>query len=483
MADADVNELQLVDENTIEEYENEDEFEISLGANIDDDTCSVEAPDTATSGLVRISNTEEVTVDNASVNDLAIKRLRDVFNKRKLLVVGGRLFHVRCCAHVTNLLVKDGLTEIKPIVDCVRDGIKYLVASESRLLKFAEHASNLQLSKKKLFLDVPTRWNSTYMMLATALEFREVFPLYSYNDNVFTWVPSDEDWVKVEYVCELLEVFNRVTNIVSGSDYPTVNLFLPEVWQMKEVLQKKSNDENEYISSMARKMRIKFDKYWGECNLLMSVGAILDPRCKMMLIKFCFPKIYKDDEAKENIKFVESKMKEIYAMYVNEHNANLVEHDVHKSSSHGASSRSVISEKSEGGRDLFESFLRTTDSVQQPIKSDLDTYLEEGVFIPEKGVEFNALEWWKANTLKYRILSKVAKDILSIPITTVASESTFSAGGRVIDPHRASLAPETVKKLLCGADWVRAMYGLKRGGSVEDTDDDEMVEIDLPDGK
>jgi hypothetical protein len=56
----------------------------------------------------------------------------------------------------------------------------------------------------------------------------------------------------------------------------------------------------------------------------------------------------------------------------------------------------------------------------------------------------------------------VAKDILSTPITTVTSESTFSAGGRVIDPHRASLSTETVQKLLRGADWVRSMYGLKK---------------------
>jgi hypothetical protein len=47
----------------------------------------------------------------------------------------------------------------------------------------------------------------------------------------------------------------------------------------------------------------------------------------------------------------------------------------------------------------------------------------------------------------------------------VSSESTFSVGGRVIDPHRTSLAPETVKKLLCGGDWVKAMYELK-GGSI-----------------
>ncbi|GJW62278.1 zinc finger BED domain-containing protein RICESLEEPER 2-like protein [Tanacetum coccineum] len=48
------------------------------------------------------------------------------------------------------------------------------------------------------------------------------------------------------------------------------------------------------------------------------------------------------------------------------------------------------------------------------------------------------------------------------PITTVASEATFSAGSRVIDTYRASLAPETVEVLLCGGDWCRSLHGLKR---------------------
>jgi hypothetical protein len=101
---------------------------------------------------------------------------------------------------------------------------------EGRLIKFVEIAKNLQLSSKKLILDVPPRWNSTYLILAAALEFREVFAMYGYNDRQFTWVPSHEDWAKVEVVCQLLGVFNRVTKIVSGSDYPTSNLFLPKVW-------------------------------------------------------------------------------------------------------------------------------------------------------------------------------------------------------------------------------------------------------------
>ncbi|KAJ9561529.1 hypothetical protein OSB04_006689 [Centaurea solstitialis] len=36
----------------------------------------------------------------------------------------------------------------------------------------------------------------------------------------------------------------------------------------------------------------------------------------------------------------------------------------------------------------------------------------------------------------------MARDVHAIPISTVTSEATFSARGRVIDPYRPTLAPE-----------------------------------------
>jgi hypothetical protein len=56
----------------------------------------------------------------------------------------------------------------------------------------------------------------------------------------------------------------------------------------------------------------------------------------------------------------------------------------------------------------------------------------------------------------------MARDLLAVPISTVASESSFSAGGRVIEPHRASLSTDTVQMLLCGSDWVRALHGVQK---------------------
>ncbi|CAN1148297.1 Zinc finger BED domain-containing protein RICESLEEPER 2 [Linum perenne] len=70
---------------------------------------------------------------------------------------------------------------------------------------------------KKLILDCCTRWNFTYQMLVVALELKGVFPRYAERDSTYTWLPLDEDWVKVSNVCQFLEVFSYVTTSISRS--------------------------------------------------------------------------------------------------------------------------------------------------------------------------------------------------------------------------------------------------------------------------
>ncbi|KAL2900794.1 putative AC transposase [Bienertia sinuspersici] len=57
-------------------------------------------------------------------------------------------------------------------------------------------------------------------------------------------------------------------------------------------------------------------------------------------------------------------------------------------------------------------------------------------------------------------------NILAIPITTIASDATFSVGSRVIDPYRASLSPETVQMLICTQDWCRSLHEFKINNKV-----------------
>jgi hypothetical protein len=126
-------------------------------------------------------------------------------------------------------------------------------------------------------------------------------------------------------VNQLLAIFNEVTNIVFGSEYPTSNLFLPEVWKMNEILLLKCRDNNDNIRAMTSKISKRFEKYWGNCNLLMALATVLDSRYKMKLIKFCFPLIYPELEASMNIDNVLSVLLELYEVYVVSHNSYVMQ--------------------------------------------------------------------------------------------------------------------------------------------------------------
>ncbi|KAK8574980.1 hypothetical protein V6N12_062657 [Hibiscus sabdariffa] len=207
--------------------------------------------------------------------------------------------------------------------------------STVRLTMFSDIVKQLQLPNKKLILDCCSRWNATYAMLSCALEFKDVFPRYAQRDASYKHLPSDEDWLRVEEVCSFLAFFNEVTNIISGSEYPTSNLLLPELWSIKELLMQKSSSEELWMRQMADKMQRKFDKYWGECNLLISIAAILDPRNKMKLIDFSFRVMYFEDEAPKQICMVRDSLYELYKEYVDEYAAanvnTTMENDVQES--------------------------------------------------------------------------------------------------------------------------------------------------------
>jgi hypothetical protein len=85
--------------------------------------------------------------------------------------------------------------------------------------------------------------------------------------------------------------------------------------------------------------------------------------------------------------------------------------------------------------------------------SEVDRYLSDGCEATTK--DFDVLTWWKLNALKYPILAEIARDVLAIPISTVASESAFSTGGRILDPFRSSLSPLTVEALICTQNWLK----------------------------
>ncbi|XP_031277191.1 zinc finger BED domain-containing protein RICESLEEPER 2-like [Pistacia vera] len=269
-----------------------------------------------------------ISVDNTLSNDVAIKVLKENFEVSGKLLCGGKLFYVRCCAHILNLIVQDGLYQIGHIIDNIYESVLYINSSESRL------------------------------------KFKKVFPRVKERDINYHNNPSDEDWEKVEKVCEVLKVFSGSTKLISGSDYPTSNLFLNEVCVVKCMLDSKSESEDDFIRVMVRKMKHKFDKYWGECNVLMSVAAVLDPRLKMRVIQWAFPKMYSEAKGRANMVTVWDVLYELYGEYVQANQGVTIAHAfTSQGDGHGAIDEVAAVEGAKAWDD-FSTFLDVVETVK-----------------------------------------------------------------------------------------------------------------------
>ncbi|KAL6888962.1 hypothetical protein ACP4OV_009988 [Aristida adscensionis] len=114
----------------------------------------------------------------------------------------------------------------------------------------------------------------------------------------------------------------------------------------------------------------------------------------------------------------------------------------------------------------WDSHMSSTATSEIEVPSELETYLNKPP-IP-RGGQFDILAWWKSNAFEYPTLSRMARDILVVPASTVASESAFSTGGRVISDFRSRLTPGTVEALVCLQDWMRASGSKLRMEAIND---------------
>ena len=116
----------------------------------------------------------------------------------------------------------------------------------------------------------------------------------------------------------------------------------------------------------------------------------------------------------------------------------------------------------------FECFLEAEQSIG--CSNEIDKYLAETFESRRGGVKFEILGLWKANSNRYQILSKLARDVLAIPISTVASKLVFSTKGRTLDPFQSSLSPLRVQNLVCTLDWLQALVQISFRKSKDELD-------------
>ncbi|XP_038984879.1 zinc finger BED domain-containing protein RICESLEEPER 1-like [Phoenix dactylifera] len=395
-----------------------------------------------------------ITLDNCSTNDAVMRKLRDHFCYSMLF--SEEYSHIRCCAHILNIMVQDEMKIIHEAIECIREIARYVSASPSRMQAFNEIVQHMRLpARKGLTLDVPTRWNSTYEMLHDALGYKDALIRYATEHSCVC--PTNDERKKASIILKFLEAFLDSTKVFSGCKYPTSNLYLKEVWGIRALLMDESIDTDETVKQLTNEMLKKFNKYWSQCNNLLVIVSILDSRSKLIFVEFCYQKAFELEECKKKIDDIRACLFKLYNEYVDATRMQPSMSSSERTSNFGGQGDiSSVSSKKKIGMNFAQ--FRSQSSSKRSKRSELDSYLDDDVLPDLENKEFDILAWWKSNATVYPILSRIARDVLAIPVSTVSSESAFSTGGRVVDQYRSSLSPSTVKALVCTQDWLREQY-------------------------
>ncbi|XP_076902358.1 zinc finger BED domain-containing protein RICESLEEPER 2-like [Bidens hawaiensis] len=195
------------------------------------------------------------------------------------MLCDGDFTHVRCSAHVLNLVVQAGLKVIEGSIEKVRDSVKYVRGIAARKCKFVDCIETFSLRcGKHVCQDIVTRLNSTYLMLDCPLAYHRAYSRLALVDFNFNTNPSQEEWARVETINKFLKPFYDITTLFSGSLYPTSNLYFHQVWKIQVHIEDAIRNTDDAISNMAKGMKEKFHKYWESYSMVLSFEVILDTR-------------------------------------------------------------------------------------------------------------------------------------------------------------------------------------------------------------
>ncbi|GAU49294.1 hypothetical protein TSUD_89190 [Trifolium subterraneum] len=387
-------------------------------------------------GIRKVST---ITVDNTSANDVAVGLLKRKIRTMNGLMRDGSFFHMRCNAHILNLIVSDGLKEKDLSISSIRTAVRFIKSSSHRAGKFKECIGFAGITcKKGVSLDVSTRWNSTYLMLESAEKFQLAFEKLdeeelSYRDYFGdVGPPISYDWDIGRAFATFLKLFYEATLVFSSSQEVSIHSAFHQIADIHCELQEACLDLNSVFASVCKEMVEKYNKYWGNVtnmNKLLYLGVILDPRFKMRIIEWKFKDMYEGRAqfGTDLLASIEVALTNLYNWYKQEYDKKFPK-----------ASPMVIDP-------VVDTTVRTGRYSRKAKEKAFDEHLED-----ENAVIQN-------NELQVHIpcLIYYGQRHSCYTVSTVASESAFSTRGRVIETFRSSLKPAMTEALICAQQWLK----------------------------
>ncbi|KAH1207327.1 Zinc finger BED domain-containing protein DAYSLEEPER [Glycine max] len=384
-------------------------------------------------------------------------KLRSLLSVNNPVILNGQLLSQNCYARVLSRLALDALSAMRESIDKVRESVKYVKSSKSIEGNFLNLRQQLQVpSTMDLLIDDQNKWDTIYHMLVAACELKEVFACFDASNPDFRTTLTLDDWKQVEKLCAYLKYLYDAANILTVQPYPTANVFFLEVSKLQVELTCAALSQDPFCSHLITPLQEKFDQYWRESCFVLAVAVVMDPRYKMKLVESTFAKIF-GENADQWIRIVEDGLHELFLEY------NIIQVLPFTATNDDEGNEAMIKTEpfqefdgslfaADDGLSDFEFYISDFTCNQQ-FKTELDEYLEEP--LEPRVQEFDILSWWRINGLKYPTLSRLASDILCMPISTLSADAVFDTEIRKMDSYRSSLDSLTLEALICTKDWLQ----------------------------
>jgi hAT family C-terminal dimerisation region len=123
-------------------------------------------------------------------------------------------------------------------------------------------------------------------------------------------------------------------------------------------------------------------------------------------------------------------------------------------------------------------------STSSPTSShpNADAELQEYLATPVDPSARDALKWWYDHRFRFPRVSRMARDYLAIPPTSVEVERVFSRGRILLSHLRNRMSPQTTRKMMCLNSWFKvniiktddALSAIRQAPDVVEDSDDEI---------
>ena len=158
-------------------------------------------------------------------------------NIRNAIVDIMELHHLGCIGHTLQLSIDKSfrLTSVAWLLGRVKKLIEHFKRCTKETSLLRDKQILLDLSQHELIQQCDTRWNSTLYMLQRVKEQQPALCsvlLESKDKAVCSLFPDGPEWNLLEDLVTVLKPFEEATKALSGSNYPTISIINPLLYQV-----------------------------------------------------------------------------------------------------------------------------------------------------------------------------------------------------------------------------------------------------------